>query len=92
MLIEVGSIDRDRPALCSPQGRTDRADADFVGQIYKEVDFTDIASESEAVHRWAARDLGLPGVQDALTTRRCTAMVARPGRARSARFLWYLAT
>ncbi len=32
---------------------------DFVGQIYKEVDFVDLDVVSKALHLWAAEDLGL---------------------------------
>lgn len=32
---------------------------DFVGQIYKSVDFSDLSAVSESTHLWAARDLGL---------------------------------
>jgi hypothetical protein len=32
---------------------------DFVGQIYKSVDFDDLAKVAEEVHLWAAEDLGL---------------------------------
>lgn len=32
---------------------------DLVGQIYKEVDFSDIAAVAKEVHQWAAEDLGL---------------------------------
>jgi hypothetical protein len=32
---------------------------DFVGRIYKEVDFDDLSAVADEVHAWAARDLGL---------------------------------
>jgi hypothetical protein len=32
---------------------------DLIGQIYKSVDFSDLAGVAEAVHLWAAEDLGL---------------------------------
>lgn len=32
---------------------------DFVGQIYKPVDFSNVGQVSEQLHRWAAKDLGL---------------------------------
>jgi len=60
MLIEVGSMIvtgrrcallKDRPVETMP--------TDFVGQIYKEVDFLDLAAVGAVVHLWAADDLGL---------------------------------
>ncbi|MGH2806723.1 MAG: hypothetical protein ACRDKT_05550 [Actinomycetota bacterium] len=60
MLIEVGSmivIGR-RCALLKDVPIT-KMPTDFVGQIYKEVDFGDIPGVVRAVHRWADKDLGL---------------------------------
>jgi hypothetical protein len=60
MLIEVGSmIVIGRRCALLKDKPIERMPTDFVGQIYKEVDFADIAGVSETVHRWAARDLGL---------------------------------
>lgn len=60
MLIEVGSmivIGR-RCALLKDEP-IQKMPTDFVGQIYKEVNFSDVVSVVEAVHGWAASDLGL---------------------------------
>jgi hypothetical protein len=60
MLIEVGSmivIGR-RCALLKDEP-IQKMPTDFVGQIYKEVDFGDTGSVVSAVHAWVAYDLGL---------------------------------
>ncbi len=69
MIIEVGSmlITGRRCALLKDhtiRSVADRPDAetmptDFVGQIYKPVDFDDLNEISSELHRWAAFDLGL---------------------------------
>jgi len=40
---------------------------DFVGRIYKEVDFADLGAVASEVHAWAARDLGLGPCQSCST-------------------------
>ena len=60
MIIEVGSmiITGRRCALLKDE-TIEKMPTDFVGQIYKPVDFGDVAEVSEELHRWAANDLGL---------------------------------
>jgi hypothetical protein len=60
--IEVGAmlITGRRVALLKDKG-TPNMPTDFVGHIYKSVDFDDVATVSAAVHAWAADDLGLAG-------------------------------
>jgi hypothetical protein len=60
MIIEVGSmiITGRRCALLKDE-TIEKMPTDFVGQIYKPVDFGDVAEVSAELHRWAANDLGL---------------------------------
>lgn len=60
MVIEVGSmvITGRRCALLKDK-TIDTMPTDFVGHIYKPVDFADISEVSAALHGWAAKDLGL---------------------------------
>lgn len=60
MLIEVGSmIVIGRRCALLKDAPIEKMPTDFVGQIYKEVDFGDSSSVADAVHGWAADDLGL---------------------------------
>jgi hypothetical protein len=60
MIIEVGSmiITGRRCALLKDLS-IEKMPTDFIGQIYKEVDFADVGQVSNHLHRWAAKDLGL---------------------------------
>lgn len=66
--IEVGAmlITGRRVALLKDR-RTPNMPTDFVGHIYKSVDFDDVATVSGAVHAWAADDLGLARCQNCAT-------------------------
>lgn len=62
MIIEVGSmVITGRRCALIKDTTIDRMPTDFVGQIYKPVDFADLGEVSAAMHRWAAIDLGLGG-------------------------------
>jgi hypothetical protein len=58
--IEVGGmlITGRRCALLRDR-KTPNLPTDFIGQIYKQIDFDDLDTISAAVHLWAAEDLGL---------------------------------
>lgn len=60
MLVEVGSmlITGRRCALLKDRS-IDKMPTDFVGQIYKSVDFSAIETVEESLHLWVAQDLGL---------------------------------
>ena len=60
MLIEVGSmlVTGRRCALLKDL-TIEKMPTDFVGQIYKEADFENVAATVALVHAWAAADLGL---------------------------------
>jgi hypothetical protein len=60
MLIEVGSmlITGRRCALLKDKS-IKKMPTDFVGQIYKPVDFLDLDAMRQVLHHWAAHDLGL---------------------------------
>lgn len=60
MIIEVGSmVMTGRRCALVKDETIRRMPTDFVGQIYKPVDFADIAGVSGELHKWAARDLSL---------------------------------
>jgi hypothetical protein len=60
MLIEVGSmLITGRRCGLLKDGSIDRMPTDFVGQIYKPVDFSIPLTVEVVVHNWAAKDLGL---------------------------------
>lgn len=60
LVIEVGAmIMAGRRCVLLRDSTAPAMPTDFVGQIYKSVDFTDLRAISEAIHRWTARDLGL---------------------------------
>jgi hypothetical protein len=63
--IEVGGmlITGRRCALLRDR-KTPSLPTDFIGQIYKQVDFDDLDVISAAVHLWAAEDLGLGRCKD----------------------------
>lgn len=60
VVIEVGSMlmTGRRCALLKDKGSPDMP-TDFVGHIYKEVDFADLGGVAREIHAWAAHDLGL---------------------------------
>jgi hypothetical protein len=60
VVIEVGCMIMTgrRCALLKDEG-SPAMPTDFVGHIYKEVDFDDLDALAREVHTWAARDLGL---------------------------------
>jgi hypothetical protein len=60
MIIEVGSmIITGRRCALLKDVTIEQMPTDFVGQIYKPVNFGDVAGVSAELHRWAANDLGL---------------------------------
>jgi hypothetical protein len=65
MLIEVGSmlITGRRCALLKDSS-IDKMPTDFVGQIYKSVDFSNLESIEKSLHLWAGKDLGLGRCED----------------------------
>jgi hypothetical protein len=58
--IEVGAMlmTGRRVALLKDEG-TPPMPTDFIGHIYKPVNFTDVAAVTRALHRWVANDLAL---------------------------------
>jgi hypothetical protein len=60
VLIEVGSMLVSGRRCALLRDRTVKSlPTDFVGQLYKSVDFDDVASVSAEIHRWIANDLAL---------------------------------
>lgn len=60
MIIEVGSmVMTGRRCALLKDPTIARMPTDFVGHIYKPVDFADLGAVSDELHRWAALDLGL---------------------------------
>lgn len=60
MIIELGSmIITGRQCALMRDTTIEKMPTDFVGHLYKEVDFTDLAGVAATLHRWAAKDLGL---------------------------------
>jgi hypothetical protein len=73
MIIEVGSmVITGRRCALLKDTTIEKMPTDFVGHIYKDVDFTEVDAVSEKLHRWAAVDLGLGP---------CTTCPDRPSRA-----------
>jgi DNA-binding PadR family transcriptional regulator len=60
MIIEVGSmVMTGRRCALLKDETIEKLPTDFVGQIYKPVNFTDLESVSSELHRWVTNDLGL---------------------------------
>jgi hypothetical protein len=60
LIIEVGSMLMTGRRCALLKDRTaPQMPTDFIGQIYKPVDFDDLAGVAETLHLWAAEDLGL---------------------------------
>ena len=60
MIIELGSMTiTGRQCALMRDTTIEKMPTDFVGHLYKEVDFTDLAVVGATLHRWAAEDLGL---------------------------------
>lgn len=60
MIIEVGSmVITGRRCALLKDTTIEKMPTDFVGQIYKPVDFADVSEICEEMHGWAANDLGL---------------------------------
>lgn len=61
VVIELGAMTMTgrRCALVRDSVTAPALPTDFIGQIYKPIDLDDIQAISDAIHRWAALDLGL---------------------------------
>ena len=60
MIIEVGSMVMTGRRCALLKDRTiERLPTDFVGHIYKPVDFADVDAVTEQLHRWVVQDIGL---------------------------------